>query len=111
MIRAWFIGMYTQLDGASPAEVIRDGRLKEALAAATYKVHAESGGMFRTLESYLQQFRVALDTTIAAGDLLPIDRDELLTSQRRRPAWHSNQGPTDGYGAAYEYDGREPRTE
>lgn len=47
MIRAWFIGMYTQLDGASPAEVIRDGRLKEALAAATYKVHAESGGMFR----------------------------------------------------------------
>lgn len=34
VIRAWFIGMNPQLDDDSPAEVIRDGRLKEALAAA-----------------------------------------------------------------------------
>jgi hypothetical protein len=32
--RAWFIGMNPQLDDDSPAEAIRDGRLKEALAAA-----------------------------------------------------------------------------
>lgn len=32
--RAWFIGMNPQLEDASPAEVIRDGRLKDALAAA-----------------------------------------------------------------------------
>jgi len=32
--RAWFIGMNPQLEDDSPAEVIRDGRLKEALAAA-----------------------------------------------------------------------------
>jgi hypothetical protein len=34
VIRAWFIGMNPQLDDDSPAEVIRDGRLKDALAAA-----------------------------------------------------------------------------
>jgi len=34
VIRAWFIGMNPQLDDDSPAEVIREGRLKEALAAA-----------------------------------------------------------------------------
>ena len=34
VIRAWFIGMNPQLDDDSPAEVIRDGRVKEALAAA-----------------------------------------------------------------------------
>ena len=34
VIRAWFIGMNPQLDDDSPAEAIRDGRLKEALAAA-----------------------------------------------------------------------------
>lgn len=32
--RAWFIGMNPQLEDVSPAEVIRDGRLKDALAAA-----------------------------------------------------------------------------
>jgi Alpha/beta hydrolase domain len=72
------------------------------LPLSTYKVHAESGGMFmltgdeiplahdtvvrqyQTLESYLQQFRLALDATIAAGDLLSIDRDELLASQEAK---------------------------
>lgn len=34
VIRAWFIGMNPQLDDDSPAEAIRNGRLKEALAAA-----------------------------------------------------------------------------
>ncbi len=34
VVRAWFIGMNPQLDDDSPAEAIRDGRLKEALAAA-----------------------------------------------------------------------------
>jgi hypothetical protein len=34
VIRAWFIGMNPQLDDDSPAEAIRDGRLKEAMAAA-----------------------------------------------------------------------------
>ncbi len=32
--RAWFIGMNPQLDDDSPAEAIRAGNLKEALAAA-----------------------------------------------------------------------------
>ena len=32
--RAWFIGMNPQLDDDSPADAIREGRLKEALAAA-----------------------------------------------------------------------------
>ncbi len=32
--RAWFIGMNPQLDDDSPAEVIRNGGLKEAMAAA-----------------------------------------------------------------------------
>ena len=31
--RAWFIGMNPQLDGEAPADVIRDGRFKEVLAA------------------------------------------------------------------------------
>lgn len=34
VVRAWFIGMNPQLDDDSPAEAIRDGRLKETLAAA-----------------------------------------------------------------------------
>jgi len=34
VIRAWFIGMNPQLEDDSPAEAIRDGRLKEALGAA-----------------------------------------------------------------------------
>ncbi len=33
-VKAWFIGLNPQLGDVSPAEVIRDGRLKEALAAA-----------------------------------------------------------------------------
>jgi hypothetical protein len=32
--RAWFIGMNPQLNDDSPAEAIREGRLKDALAAA-----------------------------------------------------------------------------
>ena len=34
VVRAWFIGMNPQLNDDSPAEAIRDGRLKEALTAA-----------------------------------------------------------------------------
>lgn len=34
VVRAWFIGMNPQLDDDSPAEAIRDGRLKEVLSAA-----------------------------------------------------------------------------
>jgi len=34
VVRAWFIGMNPQLDDDSPAEAIRDGRLKDTLAAA-----------------------------------------------------------------------------
>jgi hypothetical protein len=34
VVRAWFIGMNPQLDDDSPAEAIREGRLKEALSAA-----------------------------------------------------------------------------
>jgi hypothetical protein len=34
VIRAWFIGMNPQLDDDSPADTVRDGRLKEALGAA-----------------------------------------------------------------------------
>lgn len=34
VVRAWFIGMNPQLDDDSPAEAIREGRLKEVLAAA-----------------------------------------------------------------------------
>lgn len=34
VVRAWFIGMNPQLDDDPPAEAIRAGRLKEALAAA-----------------------------------------------------------------------------
>ncbi|HEY5244809.1 MAG TPA: hypothetical protein VIJ60_04010 [Acidimicrobiales bacterium] len=34
VIRAWFIGMNPQLDDESPAEVIREGRVKDALTAA-----------------------------------------------------------------------------
>lgn len=33
-IRAWFIGMCPQLDDISPAEVIHDGRLQDAVYAA-----------------------------------------------------------------------------
>lgn len=34
VVRAWFIGMNPQLDDLSPAEVIAEGRLREAMAAA-----------------------------------------------------------------------------
>lgn len=34
VVRAWFIGMNPQLDDDSPAEAIRQGRLKDTLAAA-----------------------------------------------------------------------------
>ena len=34
VVRAWFIGLNPQLDDASPAEAIHEGRLKEALGAA-----------------------------------------------------------------------------
>jgi hypothetical protein len=34
VVRAWFIGMNPQLDDDSPATAIREGRLKEVLAAA-----------------------------------------------------------------------------
>jgi hypothetical protein len=33
-VKAWFIGLNPQLGDTSPAEAIREGRLKEALAAA-----------------------------------------------------------------------------
>jgi hypothetical protein len=33
-VRAWFIGMNPQLDDEAPADVIRDGRFREAMAAA-----------------------------------------------------------------------------
>lgn len=33
-VRAWFIGLNPQLGDVSPAEAIREGRLKDALAAA-----------------------------------------------------------------------------
>ena len=34
IVKAWFIGLNPQLDDVSPAETIREGRLKEAKAAA-----------------------------------------------------------------------------
>jgi hypothetical protein len=40
-VRAWMIGMNPQLDEESPAEAIREGRLKDALIAAKAYV---SGG-------------------------------------------------------------------
>ncbi len=33
-VRAWFIGMNPQLDDDSPAQAIREGRLRDALVAA-----------------------------------------------------------------------------
>ena len=33
-VRAWFIGMNPQLDDEAPADVLRDGRFREAMAAA-----------------------------------------------------------------------------
>lgn len=33
-VRAWFMGMNPQIDDLSPAEAIRDGRHREAMAAA-----------------------------------------------------------------------------
>jgi hypothetical protein len=33
-VRAWFIGMNPQLEDEAPADVIRDGRFREAMAAA-----------------------------------------------------------------------------
>ncbi|QYJ15620.1 hypothetical protein Rxycam_01444 [Rubrobacter xylanophilus DSM 9941] len=34
IVKAWFIGLNPQLDDVSPAEMIREGKLKEAKAAA-----------------------------------------------------------------------------
>ena len=34
IVKAWFIGLNPQLDDVSPAETIREGKLKEAKAAA-----------------------------------------------------------------------------
>lgn len=34
IVKAWFIGLNPQLDDESPAEAIREGRLKEAMNAA-----------------------------------------------------------------------------
>lgn len=34
IVKAWFIGLNPQLDDVSPAETIREGRLKKAKAAA-----------------------------------------------------------------------------
>ncbi|MGH3146665.1 MAG: XRE family transcriptional regulator [Rubrobacter sp.] len=34
LVKAWFIGLNPQLDDVSPAEAIREGKLKEAKAAA-----------------------------------------------------------------------------
>jgi predicted exporter len=34
VVKAWFIGLNPQLDDESPAEAIREGRLKEAMNAA-----------------------------------------------------------------------------
>jgi hypothetical protein len=66
---------------------------------STYKVHAESGGMFMltgdeqplphevlvqrygTVEEYLRQFTASLDATIATGSLLEADRDTLLAAR------------------------------
>jgi len=47
---------------------------------------------YHTLESYLQRFRVALDAAIAAGDLLSIDRDELLAAQEAKARVAFGQG-------------------
>ncbi len=66
---------------------------------STYKVHAESGGMFmltgderplpphllvqryQTEEKYMEQFAASLDDAIAAGFLLQMDRDFLLAAR------------------------------
>ncbi len=71
-------------------------------ALSTYKAHATSGGLFmltghevplhrdtllaryQTLDSYLAKFTSALERAIAAGDLLELDRDELLSSQQTK---------------------------
>ncbi len=34
VVRAWFIGMNPELDDISPAEIIREGRFREAIGAA-----------------------------------------------------------------------------
>ncbi|HOF36884.1 MAG TPA: hypothetical protein PLZ83_08425 [Dermatophilaceae bacterium] len=39
-VRAWFMGMNPQLDDLSPAEAIRDGRSRDAMAAARAFVNA-----------------------------------------------------------------------
>jgi hypothetical protein len=38
-VRAWFIGMNPQLDDEAPADVIREGRFREAMAAAKAFMH------------------------------------------------------------------------
>ena len=66
---------------------------------STYKVHAESGGMFMltgderplardmlvqqygTEQTYMERFTTSLDEAIAAGFLLQIDRDSLLVTR------------------------------
>lgn len=39
-IRAWFMGMNSQLDDASPAEAIRDGSARDVMAAARAYLNA-----------------------------------------------------------------------
>lgn len=41
VVRAWFIGMNPQLDGAAPAEAIAEGRVHDVLAAARAFVNAD----------------------------------------------------------------------
>ena len=41
-VRAWFIGLDPYLDDVSPAEVIREGRLQEALAAARAAIASQA---------------------------------------------------------------------
>ena len=40
VVRAWFIGMNTQLNDAAPAEVIAEGRVRDVMAAARSYVNA-----------------------------------------------------------------------
>ncbi|MDY7541807.1 hypothetical protein [Cryobacterium sp. 5B3] len=40
VVRAWFIGMNTQLRDAAPAEVIAEGRVRDVMAAARAFVNA-----------------------------------------------------------------------
>jgi hypothetical protein len=47
VVKAWFIGLNPQLDDESPAEAIREGRLKEAMNAARAFVAGVKGAALR----------------------------------------------------------------